>query len=885
MISQLLTSALEGRYGVDREIGAGGMATVYLARDIRHDRSVALKVLKPELGAVLGVERFLSEIRVTANLQHPHILPLFDSGEAAGLLFYVMPYVEGESLRQRLDREKQLPVEEAMRIAIAVAGALDYAHRHDVIHRDLKPVNILLHDGQPVIADFGIALAVSNAGGARITQTGLSLGTPQYMSPEQATGDRVVDGRSDIYSLAAVTYEMLAGEAPHLGNTVQAIIARVLTDRPADVRQRRPSVPEHVALAIDKALEKTPADRFSTAHEFAAALDGRATVSAPASRTTTPSGKPSRPRRIALAREVTAWTLAAAAAGWILVANQGNGVDERAPVVRAVLDLPAGVRIADALTGTTVALSPSADRMAYTTTVPAGFQMYIRRMDELAARPVAEGSTGRNLAFSPDGRWLAFTEGNAVKKVLLEGGQTETVAVATFVTVPYGLTWAGNDTLVLGSFVGLYKVGAAGGTPLQVPHSDSSTDRIGQRWPIAVPGQNAVVYASGSSAVGDGRLAVSRLASGELTVFDVPLSVPLGIVEGQLVYVTNSGLLMAIPFDTRALAPSGDPRQIDEQVIVDATSGAKASLSPSGTLTFLRGRSQTDPVLLSRGQAAGSPLVRERHQYSTPRFSPDGQRVAFGVLGQGGGQIWIYDIPGNTLTRLTAEGSNLRPEWTGDGRRIVFRSERGGRAGIWWQPADGSEPAELLYQPDVDPFEALISTDGNWLVYRSGPGVQHSRDIMAVPLEGERTPIVLASGETTQSMPRLSPDDRWLAYQSNEQNRFEIYVRPFPGPGPRVQVSSEGGTEPIWDRSGRALYYRGPSGEVIRAAVSTSPGFSVGERQTVLTGNYLPDSSHPSYDVSPDGRFLMLQRAGAETQTVIVHNFAQELREKTSPAR
>src|SRR5574342_103638 len=223
-----LRSALAERYAIEREIGAGGMATVYLARDLRHDRLVALKLLNPELGAVLGVERFLAEIKVTANLQHPNLLPLFDSGEAEGLLFYVMPFVEGESLRARLDREKQLPIDEAIRIAVAVANALDYAHSHHVIHRDLKPENILLQAGQPVVADFGIALAVSNAGGTRVTQTGLSLGTPQYMSPEQAAGDRVIDGRSDIYSLGAILYEMLTGEPPHTGATVQAIIARVL---------------------------------------------------------------------------------------------------------------------------------------------------------------------------------------------------------------------------------------------------------------------------------------------------------------------------------------------------------------------------------------------------------------------------------------------------------------------------------------------------------------------------------------------------------------------------------------------------------------------------------------------------------------------------------
>src|SRR5213595_4128484 len=267
-----LSTALAGRYEIEREIGAGGMATVYLARDVKHDRRVALKVLTPELGAVLGAERFLSEIRVTANLQHPNLLPLFDSGEAAGLLFYVMPFVEGESLRQRLDREKQLPVDDALRIATAVASALDYAHRHGVIHRDLKPENILLHEGQPLVADFGIALAVTNAGGDRVTQTGLSLGTPQYMSPEQATGDRAVDARTDIYSLAAVLYEMLAGEPPHTGPTIQSVIAKVLTDRPRPLRTLRDAVPPPLEAAVQKALAKVPADRFASAAQFAEAL-------------------------------------------------------------------------------------------------------------------------------------------------------------------------------------------------------------------------------------------------------------------------------------------------------------------------------------------------------------------------------------------------------------------------------------------------------------------------------------------------------------------------------------------------------------------------------------------------------------------------------------
>ena len=268
-----LTGALAGRYRIERELGAGGMATVYLAHDVRHDRKVALKVLRPELSAILGGERFLAEIKTTANLQHPHILSLFDSGEADGLVFYVMPFVEGESLRDRLTRERQLPVDEAVRIATEVADALAYAHQHGVVHRDIKPENILLHGGHALVADFGIALAVSRSEGAtRMTETGMSLGTPHYMSPEQAMGEREITPKADIYALGCVLYEMLAGEPPFTGPTPQAIIARVMTEEPRSLTLQRKTVPPHVEAAVRTALEKLPADRFESATAFGEAL-------------------------------------------------------------------------------------------------------------------------------------------------------------------------------------------------------------------------------------------------------------------------------------------------------------------------------------------------------------------------------------------------------------------------------------------------------------------------------------------------------------------------------------------------------------------------------------------------------------------------------------
>ena len=341
-----LNTALEGRYAIERELGEGGMATVYLADDLKHERKVALKVLKPELAAVVGAERFLAEIKTTANLNHPHILPLYDSGEADSFLFYVMPYVEGESLQERIDREKQLGVDDAVAITQKVAGALEYAHSHGVVHRDIKPGNILLSEqGEPLIADFGIALAVAQAGGGRITETGLSLGTPHYMSPEQATGDRDVDPRSDVYALGCVLYEMLAGQPPFSATTAQAVLVKILTADAPSITSERRTVPPNVGAALAQALEKLPADRFTSAAEFGAALadenftyKARARTSLAASplepvATQAPAAMPGPWNRLTMAMTTLAVLFVALAAwGW-------NRPSPRLPVTLTSIDL------------------------------------------------------------------------------------------------------------------------------------------------------------------------------------------------------------------------------------------------------------------------------------------------------------------------------------------------------------------------------------------------------------------------------------------------------------------------------------------------------------------------------------------------------------------
>jgi eukaryotic-like serine/threonine-protein kinase len=421
-----LTESLADRYRIDRELGAGGMATVFLAHDLRHDRDVAIKVLHPDLGAALGGERFLSEIRTTARLQHPHILPLLDSGSANGLLYYVMPLVTGETLRARLERERQLPIDDAVRIAREIADALGYAHDLGVIHRDIKPENILLQGGHATVADFGIALAVQQAGGHRMTQTGLSLGTPQYMSPEQAMGEKSIDARSDLYALAAVTYEMLVGEAPFTGPTVQAIVARVMTEEPRPLHTQRKAIPDYVDDAVMRALEKLPADRWSSAREFADALQGSAAGSASRAGTTSTRARGAagaRPSWRSRARDPIVLGLLGIALASVGLAGWEHRTVEAEPanVVRFTIPAPQDAS-SNSLGLNTVAISRDGRSLVY---VGQGEGrrpvLMLRPLSDITPRALPGTEDGNSPIFSPDGRWVAFIRGNQLFKIAVDG--------------------------------------------------------------------------------------------------------------------------------------------------------------------------------------------------------------------------------------------------------------------------------------------------------------------------------------------------------------------------------------------------------------------------------------------------------------------------------
>ena len=444
-IAARLNSALVTRYRIDRELGAGGMATVYLAHDLRHDRDVAVKVLHPDLGAALGGTRFLSEIKTTARLQHPHILPLLDSGDADGLLYYVMPVVTGETLRARLKREHQLPIPDAVRIAREVANALDYAHRQGVIHRDIKPENILLHDGQALVADFGIALAVQSAGGQRMTQTGLSLGTPQYMSPEQAMGERTIDARSDVYALGAVLYEMLAGDAPFIGSSVQAIVAKVMSEKPTPIHTLRDTVPLAIEHAVSTALAKLPADRFSSAAEFSLALANTSGATFAAA-----AAAPAR----SFARDPRTWIAAAAILGAALFASLWMarpvvppGVN-RQQVFLWQNSIEPALAPGSRTVATQAAIAPDGSSIVFVDSTPDGYVLMRKPRDATDATLLA-GTTGAvSPFFSPDGRWVGYaTRDGKLRKVPVSGGGSITLAEDLHDTYRTA-TWLDDNTIV-----------------------------------------------------------------------------------------------------------------------------------------------------------------------------------------------------------------------------------------------------------------------------------------------------------------------------------------------------------------------------------------------------------------------------------------------------
>jgi serine/threonine-protein kinase len=876
--TERLSAALAGRYRIERHLGEGGMATVFLAEDLKHKRKVALKVLKPELAAVLGGERFVQEITTTASLQHPHILALFDSGTADGFLFYVMPWIDGETLREKLSRETQLGVDEAVRMAREVLDALQYAHEHGIVHRDIKPENILLHGGHALVADFGIALAVSAAAGGRMTETGLSLGTPHYMSPEQATAEKEITPRSDVYSLGSVLFEMLAGQPPHFGGSAQQIIMKIIAEPVEAVTKFRKAVPANVAAAVAKALEKLPADRFDSAKAFNDALGNPAFATA-SDATFGPreaAGRAGVSRRTFGITAAIA-TVATVAALWPRVFPYA---DEARPTVRFPIILE-NERLVEA-SGSPFAVSPNGKLIVYCATrAGAAPKLYVRHVNDLHARELAGTDGALQPAFSSDGQWIAYVAGSQVKKVAVDGGTPIPMATLSGVL---GMAWIPSGDLVVGHGDGLMVIPATGGTPRALTriHAGSETSH---RWPFVLPDGKTVVYTSyGAGGLATAHLGIATLANGKSDTAAVSGTFPFAVVEGQLLYVSATGAVTAVPYDPRTHGIVNSPVQVAEQVYVDiATAAARVAGSRSGTLVYQTGAS-TSQMVLADARGATQPMLPEERAYQHPRFSPEGRRIAFSVASSAGTDIEIYDRGAGTVAKLTTGDNkvNDRPEWSADGKRVLFRSTREGPSALWWQPADRSGPATLLESPaGLLVLEGVTSRDGKTLLYRvTGPKI--FQDIWYRSFTGDTTRKALVTSPFYEAAPRFSGDGRWVAYTSDESSTRQVYVTPFPGPGPHFQVSVDGGEAPVWAPDGKQLFYVNGR-QLIAATVSLAREFTVTDRHVLFEGNFISNFVHANYDVSPDGKqFLLLKASGTAVQTIVVYDWSAELRAKTA---
>ncbi len=618
-----LNAALEGRYAIERELGEGGMATVYLADDLKHERKVALKVLKPELAAVVGAERFLAEIKTTANLQHPHILPLFDSGEADSFLFYVMPYVEGETLKDRIGREKQLPVDEAVRIASAVAEALQHAHDRGVIHRDIKPGNILLQDGQPVVSDFGIALGVGSAGGARLTETGLSVGTPFYMSPEQATGDQHVGPPSDTYSLAAVLYEMLTGDPPYSGSTAQAVLGKIIQGALVSATQIRNTVPPNVDAAIRKALEILPADRFRAAQDFAKALADpgfRHGVDVAA-------GAPGS-RGLWNPLSVAVSAVAAAALLWIAVtAIPRNG---EAPTEQAVIRVPFDATASSILIRNYV-LSPDGSMLAYRNALRPITLIDMDTGLERTLPGTEEANPIGSYFFSPDGRQLAYSTATGIFRMSVDGGAAISVRAEpeAGMTGPLLSHWDASGFLYYSTLQGMYRVREQEEPELLMNESALSARNA---WPL--PGGREVLYTANVLGTQVSEVRILDTETGETRLLIEDGFDGRYLPTGHLIYGRFDGSVVAVPFDVE-LGEPGVAVPVIDSVAIDGTGKFQLTTSSDGTMIHTVGRG---PLLSAREgtlvfvQSDGTiqpSTIAPGNNFLGADLSPDGRHLAF----------------------------------------------------------------------------------------------------------------------------------------------------------------------------------------------------------------------------------------------------------------
>jgi len=873
------------------------MGEVYRARDTQLGRDVAIKVL-PEAVASdpQRLARFDREARLLATLNHPHIATIHGVVVSGVVRAIVLELVDGPTLAERITRGR-LPVREAVRLARQIADALDAAHAKGIIHRDLKPANIrITADGQVKVLDFGLAKAlapdVSDDDGSQAptitagtTREGLVLGTAAYMSPDQARG-LPVDKRTDVWAFGCVLFEMLAGQRPFAGETRSDTIAAILEREPA--WSRLPDdVPAQIVRLIRRCLEKDAKRRLRDIGDVQSDLDDALITD------TAEIG--SRPIRARRTPPWIFWLPAALAVAAVVVwLSLRSGEPGRPPggpaqpVARFADTLPDGLQLAPA---PALALSPDGRRLAFVAIQNGTRSLYVRDLDDVAPRLLAGTRDADQPFFSLDSRWIGFFADGKLKKIAAAGG---TPLILCDATTPRGGTWINDNEIVFAPSAAsvLVRVPAAGGTPAPLTALNRQLNEASHRWPHVLPGGRAILYAAGPTVSArewiEAHIVAQSLETGQRTEAAPHGTFPRFASTGHLLYV-HSGIVYAQAFDAERLQASGEAMPMPERVAQAGGINAGAfqwSTSSTGTMVHMPGFGREVQVVLV-DRSGNEKMVLAPGSYYMPRLSADGGRIALAMTGASDSDVWIHDIVRGTTTRFTTGGRNLWPVWSPDGSRLAYASSREGSTNVYVRRSDGSGNEEQLTSSQYTYIPQSWSADGSRLVVTE---VTPDRLVhLALLSTTDRTITPFATGEGSTTTGIVSPDGQWMAYASNESGRNEVYVRPYPGPGPALQVSTAGGEEPLWARKGLELFFR--RGEAVMAVelVDNRGRLSAGTAKLLFNGRYAPGGTRTGYDISADGRtfvFLkLLQPRENPAQLMLVLNWFDAVRQRVSAGR
>jgi Tol biopolymer transport system component len=896
-----------GSYEVTGAIGAGGMGEVYQAHDTKLGRDVAIKVL-PEAFAhdAERLSRFQREAKMLASLNHPNIATIHGLEQSNGTHYLVMELVPGETLRERIAREGPLPVEEALGICRQIAEALEAAHEKSIIHRDLKPANVkVTPEGKVKVLDFGLAkafaddptssnLSESPTLSVAATMKGVILGTAAYMSPEQARG-KAVDKRTDIWAFGCVLYELLCGRPAFDGEDVTEILAAVVKTEP-DWNRVPESTPPAIRMLLRRCLQKDKTLRLQAAGD--ARIEIQEALAAPPSVGASTAVSATRGWR-----ERIAWPVVAGVFALIAIAL-AIGFVLRAPrpqqPMRLSTEIGADASLYTTAFGSPAILSLDGARLAV---VAAGAdqkrRIYVRWLDQLQATALSGTENASDPFFSPDGQQIGFFADGKLKKISVQGG-----AAVTLCDAPNsrGGSWGENGTIVFAKdpSSALSKVSSAGGMPQPLTNLDKQAGEATQRWPQILPGGKTVLFTSNTRQYNfeDADIIVYSIASGQRKTVQRGGFYARYLPSGHVVYM-HEGTLFAVPFDLKRLEVTGQPAPILEGVATaPSVGGAQFSFSDAGNLLYVAvgGGRQSVSIYWMDHEGKFTPLRETPGAYNNPAFSPDGKRLALEILEGTRADVWVYEWERNTLTRLTFAGeSNGNPVWTPDDQRIVYSSqEKGGAYNLWWIRADGAGDAQRLAEGKSAQYAGSWRPDGKVLAFRQ-QNPDTGADIMTLSVEGDEKsgwkpgePNPFVNSAFVEGEPAFSPDGRWLAYSSTESGNYEVYVRPFPGPGGKWQISTGGGEHPKWSRNGKELFYRAEDSKIM-VVTYTAPGDSFhADKPQLWSPSQFTDrgSGILNFDLHPDGkRFAVLKAPGTEqaaavNKVSIVLNWFEELKRR-----